>query len=38
MGAGSAANTCTAGAIHRTACFAGKPAATGIASPHAHKQ
>ncbi|PLV10063.1 diguanylate cyclase, partial [Pseudomonas plecoglossicida] len=29
MGAGMPANTGTAGAIHRGACFAGKPAPTG---------
>ncbi|PTU50305.1 diguanylate cyclase [Pseudomonas plecoglossicida] len=31
MGAALAANTGEAGAIHRAACFAGKPAATGAA-------
>ncbi|HCV39997.1 MAG TPA: diguanylate cyclase [Pseudomonas sp.] len=32
MGAASAANTGNAGAIHRGACFAGKPAPTRIAN------
>ncbi|RCL28513.1 diguanylate cyclase [Pseudomonas sp. AFG_SD02_1510_Pfu_092] len=31
MRAALAANTGTAGAIHRVACFAGEPAPTGIA-------
>ncbi|APO85443.1 diguanylate cyclase [Pseudomonas putida] len=31
MGAGSPANTGVAGAMHRVAFFAGKPAPTGIA-------
>ncbi|RNF93226.1 diguanylate cyclase [Pseudomonas putida] len=31
MGAGAPANTGEAGAIHRVACFAGKPAPTGTA-------
>ncbi|PYC19450.1 diguanylate cyclase [Pseudomonas mosselii] len=31
MGAASAANTGAAGARYRVACFAGKPAPTGIA-------
>ncbi|AXQ48377.1 MAG TPA: diguanylate cyclase [Pseudomonas sp.] len=32
MGAGLPANTGEAGAMHRVACFAGKPAPTGIAT------